>query len=168
MFLPEPLIRLPSQPWRLRQTAEHSPSGMSHPVVAPLPSVLTSPRYENGSLLIATLQPRFTILHNLATSRSPSPVITLAWHASSSRQKSDMLAVQNYDGNLRVWSIPKSHSDENPVKVVRILRKHQSIGKGPNWMGWSKNGRIIQFSNSYVTPILLVFQSWGVEMAVAH
>ncbi|KAG6005015.1 hypothetical protein E4U21_000530 [Claviceps maximensis] len=104
--------------------------------------------YQNGSLLIATLQPRFTILHQLTTARAPSPVVTLAWHASSSRQKSDMLASQTHDGDLRVWSVAKSHSVDEQPKVVRILRRRENSVAGPNWMGWSKNGRIIQFSDS--------------------
>ncbi|KAG5935493.1 hypothetical protein E4U53_000420 [Claviceps sorghi] len=104
--------------------------------------------YQNGSLLIATLQPRFTILHQLTTARAPSPIVTLAWHASSSRQKSDMLAVQTHDGDLRVWSVAKSYSVDDPAKVVRILRRRENFVPGPNWMGWSKNGRIIQFSDS--------------------
>ncbi|KAI5863520.1 hypothetical protein GGS23DRAFT_596695 [Durotheca rogersii] len=102
--------------------------------------------YQNGSLLIATLQPRFTILHNLSTSRAPSPIVNLAWHASSSRQKSDMLAVQTNDGDLRVWSVAKSFSSQDPAKVVRILKRTENYQNGPNWMGWSKNGRIIQYS----------------------
>ncbi|KAI0513114.1 hypothetical protein F5B22DRAFT_647929 [Xylaria bambusicola] len=104
--------------------------------------------YQNGSLIIATLQPRFTILHSLSTSRSPSPIVTLAWHASSSRQKSDMLAVQTDDGDLRVWSVAKSFNNNDPAKVVRILKRNDSYQNGPNWMGWSKNGRIIQFSDN--------------------
>ncbi|KAK5997278.1 hypothetical protein PT974_02633 [Cladobotryum mycophilum] len=104
--------------------------------------------YSNGSLLIATLQPRFTILHNLTTSRGPSPIVTLSWHASSSRQKSDMLAVQTHDGDLRVWSVTKSYDANDPAKVVRILRRNENYLNGPNWMGWSKNGRIIQYSDS--------------------
>ncbi|KAK2598123.1 hypothetical protein QQS21_005755 [Conoideocrella luteorostrata] len=104
--------------------------------------------YQNGSLLIATLQPRFTILHNLTTARPPSPIVSLAWHASSLRQKSDMLAAQTHDGDLRVWSVAKSHSADDPAKVVRVLRRRESYVNGPNWMGWSKNGRIIQFSES--------------------
>ncbi|KAI1205083.1 uncharacterized protein F4807DRAFT_295421 [Annulohypoxylon truncatum] len=102
--------------------------------------------YQNGSLLIATLQPRFTILHNLSTSRAPSPIVNLAWHASSSRQKSDMLAVQTNDGDLRVWSVAKSFNSDDPAKVVRILKRTENYQNGPNWMGWSKNGRIIQYS----------------------
>ncbi|KAF7538312.1 hypothetical protein G7Z17_g12673 [Cylindrodendrum hubeiense] len=104
--------------------------------------------YQNGSLLVATLQPRFTILHNLTTARGPSPIVTLAWHASSSRQKSDMLAVQTHDGDLRVWSVAKLYNAEDPAKIVRVLRKTENFVNGPNWMGWSKNGRIIQYSDS--------------------
>ncbi|KAK2032306.1 hypothetical protein LX32DRAFT_691009 [Colletotrichum zoysiae] len=104
--------------------------------------------YQNGSLLVATLQPRFTILHNLGTSRAPSPIVTLSWHASSSRQKSDMLASQTHDGDLRVWSVSKSYSSDDPAKVVRILKRTDNYQSGPNWMGWSKNGRIIQYSDS--------------------
>ncbi|KAI1174540.1 hypothetical protein F4777DRAFT_579844 [Nemania sp. FL0916] len=104
--------------------------------------------YQNGSLIIATLQPRFTILHSLSTSRAPSPIVTLAWHASSSRQKSDMLAVQTDDGDLRVWSVAKAPNNSDPAKVVRILKRNDSYQNGPNWMGWSKNGRIIQFSDN--------------------
>ncbi|KAK9778735.1 hypothetical protein SCAR479_04358 [Seiridium cardinale] len=104
--------------------------------------------YQNGSLLVATLQPRFTILHNLSTSRAPSPIVNLAWHASSSRQKSDMLAVQTNDGDLRVWSVAKSSNGDDPAKVVRILKRTDNYQNGPNWMGWSKNGRIIQYSDS--------------------
>lgn len=106
--------------------------------------------YQNGSLLIATLQPRFTILHHLSTSRTPSPIVNLAWHASSARQKADMLAVQTNDGDLRVWSVAKSYSTDdvaNSVKVVRILKRTENYQTGPNWMGWSKNGRIIQYSD---------------------
>lgn len=107
---------------------------------------LTLSRFQNGSLLIAALQPRFTILHNLTTSRGPSPIVTLAWHASSSRQKSDMLATQTNDGDLRVWSVAKSPTSNDTAKVVRVLKRTENFQTGPNWLGWSKNGRIVQFS----------------------
>ncbi|KAH7459971.1 hypothetical protein FOMA001_g19733 [Fusarium oxysporum f. sp. matthiolae] len=112
--------------------------------------------YQNGSLFVATLQPRFTILHNLTTSIGPSPIVNLAWHASSSRQKSDKLAVQMLDGDLRVWSVAKKYSADDPAKVVRNLRKDEISMNGPNWMGWTKNGRIIQYSDSQT-------QSWNVR-----
>ncbi|KAI0393538.1 hypothetical protein F5Y17DRAFT_303672 [Xylariaceae sp. FL0594] len=91
--------------------------------------------------------PRFTTLHTLT--RSPSSIVTLAWHASSSRQKSDMLAAQTEDGDLRVWSVAKAYNSDDPAKVVRILKRNgDNYQNGPNWMGWSKNGRIIQFSDN--------------------
>ena len=61
-----------------------------------------------------------------------------------------MLAVQTNDGDLRVWSVAKSYSGEDPAKVVRILKRTDNYFTGPNWMGWSKNGRIIQNTDSYV------------------
>lgn len=139
--------RQPLQHWPRLRTAAHLQLG-TRPIAFCLPIVpLTFCSYQTGTLLIATLQPRFTILHNLTTSRGPSPVINLSWHASSSRQKSEMLAVQKHDGDLRVWSVAKSYSMEDPAKVVRILRKTEALEKGSNWMGWSKNGRVIQFSD---------------------
>lgn len=57
-----------------------------------------------------------------------------------------MLAVQTYDGDLRVWSVAKNNKLDEPAKVIRILRRSENRITGPNWMGWSKNGRIIQFS----------------------
>lgn len=63
-----------------------------------------------------------------------------------------MLAVQMHDGDLRVWSVSKSYNAEEP-KVVRALRRNENYQAGPNWMGWSKNGRVIQFSDSYVPPL---------------
>ena len=112
--------------------------------------IITS--YRNGSLVIAALQPRFTILHTLVNPRD-SPVVTLAWHASSSRQKSDMLASQTRDGDLRVWSIAKSPTANDTAKVVRVLKRSENFQPGQNWLGWSKNGRIIQFSEGYVDRI---------------
>lgn len=61
-----------------------------------------------------------------------------------------MLAVQTHDGDLRVWSVPKTFSTDDPAKVVRVLKKRENYLPGPNWMGWSKNGRIIQFSEKSV------------------
>lgn len=80
----------------------------------------------------------------------PSPIVTLQWHASSPRQKSDMLASQTQDGDLKVWSVAKAHNANDPAKVVRALRKNEVNRSGPNWMAWSKNGRIIQYTDSYV------------------
>ncbi|KAH8731245.1 hypothetical protein GQ44DRAFT_736332 [Phaeosphaeriaceae sp. PMI808] len=102
--------------------------------------------YLNGSILIATLQPSFTILHTLTTPRAPSPIGGLAWHGSSSKQKSEMLAAQTSDGDLRVWSVPKvAHSGDVPC-VIRVLNQKDQREPGPCWFAWSKNGRIVQYS----------------------
>lgn len=107
--------------------------------------------YNNGSVLVAALTPSFTILHTLTTtSLSPSPVVSLGWHASSSRQKSDMLATQTRDGDLRVWSVPKSLQTDDTARVVRILKRPDSNRRGNNWLGWSRNGRIMHYSDGYV------------------
>ncbi|KAI9679559.1 MAG: hypothetical protein M1817_005581 [Caeruleum heppii] len=114
--------------------------------IAPSPDCRTyAIGYNNGSILIAALQPTFTILHTLTTSRNPSRIVTLAWHGSSSKQKSDMLATQTQDGDLRVWSIAKHPFNDAP-KVVRVLKRSETYESGPNWLAWSKNGRIVQFS----------------------
>jgi hypothetical protein len=74
--------------------------------------------------------------------------VTLAWHASSTKSKSDMLATQTRSGDLRVFSVAKSHNADEQAKVVRILKRADNFSDGPNWMGWSKNGRVIQYSDS--------------------
>lgn len=102
--------------------------------------------YQNGSILIATLHPTFTILHTLSTSRGPSPIACLAWHTSSSKQKSDMLATQTMDGDLRVWSVAKAPSNESP-RVIRALKRTEPYSTGPKWISWSKNGRVVQYSD---------------------
>ncbi|OAG44803.1 hypothetical protein AYO21_00764 [Fonsecaea monophora] len=100
--------------------------------------------YRNGSILLAALQPAFTILHTLTTPRAPSPIVSLTWHASSSKQKSDMLATQTADGDLRVWSVSKPPTAEAP-RVIRVLKRTDTYIPGRNWISWSKNGRIVQF-----------------------
>ena len=106
-------------------------------------------RYNNGSILLAALQPSFTILHTLTTSRAPSPIVHMAWHASSSKQKSDMLATQTSDGDLRVWSVAKPSTSEVP-RVIRALKRSENLSHGPHWIAWSKNGRVVQYSDKYV------------------
>lgn len=145
IFQREPLTRCQLLPLRQRQTAEHMQLG-AYFKTKTFGCANISRSYQNGSILIASLQPRFTILHNLSTSRAPSPVVTLAWHASSSRQKSDMLATQTHDGDLRVWSIAKSPSSNDTAKVVRVLKRRDNTLPGPNWLAWSKNGRVIQYT----------------------
>ncbi|CAG7927787.1 unnamed protein product [Penicillium olsonii] len=114
--------------------------------------------YQNGSILIATLLPQFTILHTLTTSRGPSPIISLAWHASSSKQKSDMLATQSSNGDLRVWSVAKPPGKESP-RVIRVLKRSDSSSSDPKWMGWSKNGRLVQY---------LEGETWSWDVRTKH
>jgi WD40 repeat protein len=106
--------------------------------------------YLNGSILIATLQPSFTILHTLTTPRQPSPIAGLAWHGSSSKQKSEMLAAQTSDGDLRVWSVPKAPHGSDAPCVIRVLNQKDQREPGPCWFAWSKNGRIVQYTEGYV------------------
>ncbi|KAJ5558821.1 hypothetical protein N7461_002793 [Penicillium sp. DV-2018c] len=114
--------------------------------------------YNNGSILIATLLPQFTILHTLTTSRGPSPIISLAWHASSTKQKSDMLATQSSNGDLRVWSVAKPPSIDSP-RVIRVLKRSDSSSSDPKWMGWSKNGRLVQY---------LEGETWAWDVRTKH
>ncbi|KAF2018937.1 hypothetical protein BU24DRAFT_342511 [Aaosphaeria arxii CBS 175.79] len=132
------------------QTSEHlSARTIFDPITALAPAAdcrTFAIGYLNGSILIATLQPSFTILHTLTTPRTPSPISGLAWHGSSSKQKSEMLAAQASDGDLRVWSVPKqAHSGDSPC-VIRILNRSEQREPGPCWFAWSKNGRIIQYT----------------------
>jgi len=108
--------------------------------------LLTNNSYLNGSILLATLQPAFTILHTLSTPRAPSSIVSLAWHASSTKQKSDMLATQTADGDLRVWSVSKPAAAAAP-QTIRVLKSRDNVDPGLNWAAWSKNGRILQFSD---------------------
>lgn len=114
--------------------------------------------YNNGSILLATLQPAFTILHTLTTQRAPSPIAALAWHASSSKQKSDMLATQTSDGDLRVWSVAKPVTNEAP-RVIRALRRSDNYSQGRNWISWSKNGRVVQYSER---------ETWSWDVRTKH
>ncbi|KAB8077954.1 hypothetical protein BDV29DRAFT_32119 [Aspergillus leporis] len=115
--------------------------------------------YQNGSILIATLHPTFTILHTMNSSRGPSPIVSLAWHASSSKQKSDMLATLSSNGDLRVWSVAKPIGKEAP-RVIRVLKRSDtSSSTEPKWMAWSKNGRIVQY---------LEGETWAWDVRTKH
>ncbi|KAL1893871.1 hypothetical protein Cpir12675_003889 [Ceratocystis pirilliformis] len=103
--------------------------------------------YQNGTLLVAALGERFNVLHTLATNRAPSPIVTLQWHSSTPQQKSIMLAAQARDSDLRVWSVPKANQGGVPTAVRILSKNEQKFASGPNWMSWSKNGRIIQYSD---------------------
>ncbi|KAI9807036.1 MAG: hypothetical protein M1825_005753 [Sarcosagium campestre] len=130
-------------------TSEHiSAKTIFDPITAIAPAAdcqIYALGYANGSIIIAALQPSFTMIHTLTTSRAPSPIVSLAWHGSGSRQKSDMLATQTEDGDLRVWSISKVPGGD-PPRVIRILKRSENYTPGPNWLAWSKNGRIVQYS----------------------
>ncbi len=121
----------------------------------------------NGSILIVALQPSFTILHTLTTARAPSPIANLAWHASSTKQKSDMLATQTSDGDLRVWSVSKPPTAETP-KTIRVLKRTDNVEPGINWMAWSKNGRILQHSDGLVDAPRLESFSYGTTLLIVH
>jgi WD40 repeat protein len=108
-------------------------------------SVLTRYSYMNGTILIVTLKPTFTILHTLNTQRAPSTINFLAWHGSSSKQKSDMLGSQTVDGDLRVWSIPKALG-ESPSVIRSFQHSVSEKIAGPCWFAWSKQGRIVQYA----------------------
>ena len=88
----------------------------------------------------------FTIQHTLTTTRAPSRITGLAWHGSSSKQKTDMLATQTQDGDLRVWSVPKPPLHEVPT-IIRVLQRAEYQQPGPCWFAWSKNGRIVQYAD---------------------
>lgn len=104
----------------------------------------------NGSIMIISVHPVFTIHHTLSTQRRPSPVSTVAWHGGSGRHKTDMLATQTADGDLRVWNIPRSSDKGHIPQAIRIISMDEGIVSGPNWFAWSRNGRIIQHSDRYV------------------
>ncbi|KAI4179008.1 MAG: hypothetical protein LQ346_007297 [Caloplaca aetnensis] len=114
--------------------------------------------YLNGSILLVSLRPAFTILHTLPVPRAPSPIVDLAWHASSTKQKSDMLAIQTADGDLRVWSVAKPPTAESP-KIIRVLRRTETSESGLNWIAWSKNGRIIQYAEG---------ETWSWDVRTKH
>ncbi|KAA8652822.1 uncharacterized protein ATNIH1004_001731 [Aspergillus tanneri] len=115
--------------------------------------------YQNGSILIATLHPTFTIVHTMTTSRGPSPIVSLAWHASSSKQKSDMLATLAANGDLRVWSVAKPPGKEVPRTIRVLKRSDTSSPSAPKWMSWSKNGRIVQYLDG---------ETWSWDVRTKH
>ncbi|KAE8152190.1 hypothetical protein BDV25DRAFT_138131 [Aspergillus avenaceus] len=115
--------------------------------------------YQNGTIVLATLHPTFNVLHTMTTSRGPSPIVSLAWHASSSKQKSDMLATLSSNGDLRVWSVAKPVGKEAP-RVIRVLKRSDtSSSSEPKWMAWSKNGRIVQY---------LEGETWAWDVRTKH
>ncbi|KAF9786523.1 hypothetical protein IL306_002721 [Fusarium sp. DS 682] len=67
-----------------------------------------------------------------------------------------MLAVQTHNGYVRVWSVPKVYRKNDPAKVRSTLKRADNHCVGRQWMGWSKDGHIMQFSGSEVL-------SWDVK-----
>ncbi|KAL8931122.1 MAG: hypothetical protein Q9208_000226 [Pyrenodesmia sp. 3 TL-2023] len=114
--------------------------------------------YLNGSILLVSLRPAFTILHTIPVPRAPSPIVNLAWHASSTKQKSDMLAIQTADGDLRVWSVAKPPTAESP-RIIRVLRRTETSESGLHWIAWSKNGRIVQYAEG---------ETWSWDVRTKH
>ena len=57
-----------------------------------------------------------------------------------------MLATQTCDGDLRVWSVSKPATLEIP-RTIRVLKRADTTPSGSNWIAWSKNGRIVQYSD---------------------
>ena len=96
------------------------------------------------------------------TQRAPSPIVNLSWHASSTKQKSDMLASQTMDGDLRIWSVAKPATAEAP-KTIRILKKRDNVEPGQHWCAWSKNGRVLQYADGYVRLLLSYASSYFCE-----
>ena len=60
-----------------------------------------------------------------------------------------MLATLTVDGDLRVWSVPKGSSTEQP-SIIRVLSRSDAKVTGPGWFAWSKMGRIVQHQDGYV------------------
>lgn len=64
-----------------------------------------------------------------------------------------MLASQAENGDLRVWSVSKPAEKETP-RTIRMLKKADATISGPQFMAWSKNGKIIQYIAGYVKILL--------------
>lgn len=62
-----------------------------------------------------------------------------------------MLASQAMNGDLRVWSVAKPPEKEAP-RTIRVLKRPDVEVSGPQWMAWSKNGKIVQYMSGYDFP----------------
>ncbi|THX41648.1 hypothetical protein D6D10_02543 [Aureobasidium pullulans] len=110
----------------------------------------------NGSILIATLQPLFTIVHSLTTSKAPSRIAGLSWHGSSSRQKSDMLATQTADGDLRTrsWDVRTKNVSFQSVPTVDNILGVACYGPSSTLFTLGPNHTVQQYDvNPSETPI---------------
>lgn len=134
-------------------TSEHiSTATIFHSITALAPSadcMTYAIGYNNGTMILAALQPQFTVLHNISAVRPHSPIVHLCWHASSSKQKSDMLAIQDQEGDLKVWSVTKPPTAGQP-RVIRILKRTVPtyFAPGRTFVAWSKNGRVLQYQDA--------------------
>ncbi|OQV09036.1 hypothetical protein CLAIMM_13218 [Cladophialophora immunda] len=105
--------------------------------------------YKNGLILLTTLQPAFAVLHSLAAYPELSTVISLTFHRPSSESDNYILAGQTANGDLRVWAIPKLVITDTP-RVIRLVRGSTSNTPSRHWISWSRNGRIVQFSEGRI------------------
>ena len=101
-------------------------------------------------MLVANLQPSFTVLHKLTLIGGASPAIGLGWHAPSSNENLGILAVQKRNGDLRVWRVRKNSNVRGSAEVIRTLTEGDDFAGQLHWMAWSQEGRIIQHYNGYV------------------
>jgi hypothetical protein len=69
-----------------------------------------------------------------------------------------MLATQTADGDLRVWSVSKPPTVEAP-RVIRVLKRSDTYVPSRSWISWSKNGRIVQFSEG---------KTWAWDVRTKH
>lgn len=70
-----------------------------------------------------------------------------------------MLATQTADGDLRVWSVSKPPTSE-PPRVIRVLKRPDpTFLPGRTWLSWSKNGRILQYSET---------ETWSWDVRTKH
>ena len=69
-----------------------------------------------------------------------------------------MLATQTGDGDLRVWSVSKPATVEAP-RVIRVLKRSDTYVPSRSWVSWSKNGRIVQFSEG---------KTWAWDVRTKH
>lgn len=87
-------------------------------------------------------------MHSLSTADGPASIASLAWHGTLTKQKTEMLAVQNVDGELRVWGIPKGSDDI--ARTIRVINAPVDNKVQKAWSAWSKSGRLVQYCDGSV------------------
>lgn len=93
--------------------------------------------------MVCQLEPSFAILHSLSTTHGPVSIASLAWHGTLTKQKTEMLAVQSIDGDLRVWGVPKEQDDL--ARMIRVIKAPEDGPVRKAWSAWSKSGRLVQY-----------------------